>query len=143
MVDPAPVTGRSEFPGKWLVSSTRRPGAGPTPADFCWKLDKQAAALFLLLILSLGKSCKNMFRPTVLLNAAARAASLRPAVPVSRVVAPAAFTRLYSAGSGLSQADIEARVLEILKGFDKVDPNKVNSKHRAKYIILHNWLITV
>jgi NADH dehydrogenase (ubiquinone) 1 alpha/beta subcomplex 1 len=42
--------------------------------------------------------------------------------PASRM-APAAF-RLYSS-AGLSQSDIETRVLDILRGFDKVDANKV------------------
>ncbi|OZJ05589.1 hypothetical protein BZG36_01709 [Bifiguratus adelaidae] len=37
---------------------------------------------------------------------------------------PAVFTRFYSAG-GLSRSDIESRVLDILKGFDKIDPQKV------------------
>lgn len=64
-----------------------------------------------------------MFRPTVIFNAASRAAAVR--APVSRIVAPAALTRFYSAAAGLSQADIESRVLDILRGFDKVDGKKV------------------
>jgi hypothetical protein len=36
-------------------------------------------------------------------------------------------TRFYSAGHG----DIESRVLDVLRGFDKVDPNKVgNNKEK-------------
>ncbi|KAG0164496.1 Acyl carrier protein, mitochondrial [Apophysomyces sp. BC1034] len=66
-----------------------------------------------------------MFRPTVLLNAATKAAAFRT-VAAARV-APAAFTRFYSAGAGLSTADIEKRILEILEGFDKVDPAKVST----------------
>ncbi|KAL1931648.1 hypothetical protein VTP01DRAFT_9791 [Rhizomucor pusillus] len=65
-----------------------------------------------------------MLRPTVLLNAASRAAAIR--APVARIVAPAALVRFYSAGAGLSQADIESRVLDILRGFDKVDQSKVS-----------------
>ncbi|SAM02038.1 hypothetical protein [Absidia glauca] len=57
-----------------------------------------------------------MFRPTLLLNAASKA-TLHRSAP--------AFSRFYSAGA-LSQADIESRVLEILKGFDKVDQSKVS-----------------
>lgn len=63
-----------------------------------------------------------MFRPTALLNAASKAATYRTMVPASRM-APAAY-RFYSS-AGLSQADIETRVLDILRGFDKVDTNKV------------------
>ncbi|KAI7851083.1 acyl carrier protein-like protein [Circinella umbellata] len=61
-----------------------------------------------------------MFRPTVLFNAASRVAAVR--APVSRTVAPAVFTRLYSAG----HASVESRVLDILRGFDKIDESKVS-----------------
>ncbi|CAO0791943.1 acyl carrier protein-like protein [Mucor lusitanicus] len=64
-----------------------------------------------------------MFRPTVLFNAAAKAAAMRPAMSVSRIASPVAC-RFYSSG-GLSQSDIEVRVLDILRGFDKVDANKI------------------
>ncbi|ORZ23038.1 acyl carrier protein-like protein [Absidia repens] len=57
-----------------------------------------------------------MFRPTLLINAASKAALYRTAAP--------SFSRFYSAGA-LSQADIESRVLDILKGFDKIDQSKV------------------
>lgn len=72
-----------------------------------------------------------MLRPTVLLNAASRAAAIR--APVARIVAPAALVRFYSAGAGLSQADIESRVLDILRGFDKVDQSKVIKNQWKKY----------
>ncbi|KAI9318978.1 acyl carrier protein-like protein [Dichotomocladium elegans] len=57
-----------------------------------------------------------MFRPTILLNAAARVAAVRT-VPQAR---------FYSAGAGLTHADIESRVLDILRGFDKVDQAKIS-----------------
>ncbi|CAG8708312.1 4677_t:CDS:2, partial [Ambispora leptoticha] len=38
--------------------------------------------------------------------------------------------RFYSAGSALSRQDIEARVVQILKDFDKVDPEKVTPESR-------------
>ncbi|CAO3597309.1 unnamed protein product [Absidia cylindrospora] len=57
-----------------------------------------------------------MFRPTLLLNAASKATLYRSAAP--------SFIRFYSAGA-LSQTDIESRVLDILKGFDKIDQSKV------------------
>ncbi|CAO3635956.1 unnamed protein product [Mucor hiemalis] len=63
-----------------------------------------------------------MFRPNALLNAASKAAAFRTMTPASRM-APAAY-RFYSAG-GLSQGDIETRVLDILRGFDKVNANKI------------------
>ncbi|KAI8393258.1 acyl carrier protein-like protein [Radiomyces spectabilis] len=65
-----------------------------------------------------------MFRPTVLLNAATKAAAFR-AAPISARVMPTAAARFYSAGAGLSESDIQTRVLNILKGFDKVDQSKV------------------
>ncbi|KAL1921782.1 uncharacterized protein VTP21DRAFT_10424 [Calcarisporiella thermophila] len=42
-------------------------------------------------------------------------------------LAPVLLTRLYSASSGLSQSDIEARILNLLKSYDKVDENKLNA----------------
>ncbi|CAO3600394.1 unnamed protein product [Absidia cylindrospora] len=51
-----------------------------------------------------------MFRPTLLLNAASKATLYRSAP---------AFSRFYSAGA-LAQSDIESRVLDILKGFDRL-----------------------
>ncbi|CAO3638832.1 unnamed protein product [Cunninghamella blakesleeana] len=57
-----------------------------------------------------------MFRPTILLNAAAKASVYRAAP---------AFTRYYSAAA-LSKSDIESRVLDILKGFEKVDEKKLS-----------------
>jgi hypothetical protein len=33
--------------------------------------------------------------------------------------------RMYSAGGALSQDDIKSRIMEILTGFEKVDPSKV------------------
>ncbi|KAI8644945.1 acyl carrier protein-like protein [Parasitella parasitica] len=65
-----------------------------------------------------------MLRPTVLFNAAAKAAAMRPtAMSASRIASPIAY-RFYSSG-GLSQSDIEVRVLDILRGFDKVEANKI------------------
>jgi NADH dehydrogenase (ubiquinone) 1 alpha/beta subcomplex 1 len=63
-----------------------------------------------------------MFRPTALLNAASKAAAFR-SMPAASRMAPVAY-RFYSS-AGLSQSDIEVRVLDILRGFDKVDANKV------------------
>lgn len=42
------------------------------------------------------------------------------------VVAPR-FTpvRFYAASAGLSKSDIESRILDVLKTFEKVDPSKV------------------
>ncbi|RUS23137.1 acyl carrier protein-like protein [Endogone sp. FLAS-F59071] len=69
-----------------------------------------------------------MFRPAALnsiFKIASRAAAYQAPRPVIRI-APAIFTRLYSASAGLSRSDIESRVLDILKGFDKVEPSKVS-----------------
>ncbi|KAI7869965.1 acyl carrier protein-like protein [Spinellus fusiger] len=60
-----------------------------------------------------------MFRPTVLLNAA-KASAFRS---MSVRATPAAF-RLYS--SAMTKDDIETRVLDVLKGFDKVNQSKIS-----------------
>lgn len=75
------------------------------------------------------------FRPAVLLNAASRAASVSA---VSRQAAfratPAVLTRLYTTG-GVPRENVESRVLDIVKGFDKVDASKVNDIHD----IIYGW----
>ncbi|KAI7874558.1 acyl carrier protein [Lichtheimia hyalospora FSU 10163] len=67
------------------------------------------------------------FRPAVLLNAASRAASVST---VSRQAAfratPAVLTRLYTTG-GVPRENVESRVVDIVKGFDKVDASKVTN----------------
>lgn len=62
------------------------------------------------------------FRPNVILTAASRvAATQRPSL-MTRVAAPAMFTRLYAS---LPREDVQTRVLEVVKSFDKVDGSKV------------------
>lgn len=72
------------------------------------------------------------FRPAVLLNAASRAASVST---VSRQAAfratPAVLTRLYTTG-GVPRENVESRVLDIVKGFDKVDASKVRIQEMEK-----------
>ncbi|KAI8979729.1 acyl carrier protein-like protein [Mycotypha africana] len=68
-----------------------------------------------------------MFRPNALLNAAKKAATLRTVMPMtsattSRLTVPLSY-RFYSSGG---HADIEARVMDILHGFDKIDAQKLN-----------------
>ncbi|KAI9136592.1 acyl carrier protein-like protein [Paraphysoderma sedebokerense] len=48
-------------------------------------------------------------------------------VALSRTAAPAVFTRLFASAAGLSRTDVETRILDLLKGFDKVDAGKVSS----------------
>ena len=63
-----------------------------------------------------------------LVRARAPFAIARQAAPVARaaVVAPR-FTpvRFYAASAGLSKSDIESRIVDVLKTFEKVDPSKV------------------
>lgn len=63
-----------------------------------------------------------------LVRARAPLAVARQALPAARaaVVAPR-FTpvRFYAASSGLSKSDIESRIVDVLKTFEKVDPSKV------------------
>lgn len=65
-----------------------------------------------------------------LVRARAPLAIARQAAPVARaaVVTPR-FTpvRFYAASAGLSKSDIETRVVDVLKTFEKVDPSKVRS----------------
>lgn len=70
-------------------------------------------------------------RPSVLLSAASRAAQ-RPAM-MTRMVAPSAI-RMYAS---LPRDDVQSRVLNVVKGFDKVDVSKVNS---FVYIVLYMTL---
>lgn len=62
-----------------------------------------------------------------LVRARAPLAIARQAVaPRVAVVAPRfAPVRFYAASAGLSKSDIEARVVDVLKTFEKVDPSKV------------------
>ncbi|KAF8601767.1 acyl carrier protein [Ceratobasidium sp. AG-I] len=58
----------------------------------------------------------------------ARTARITPVAASARSVAfarPAFVYRSYSAAAGLSQADIQTRVLDVLKSFEKVDPAKI------------------
>jgi hypothetical protein len=54
--------------------------------------------------------------------------TLARAAPVARAAAVAPrFTpvRFYAASAGLSKSDIESRIVDVLKTFEKVDPSKV------------------
>ncbi|PWN27034.1 acyl carrier protein [Jaminaea rosea] len=70
--------------------------------------------------------------PVMAATAAPRLAApsmLRTAAP--RAVAPTSFAvarRGYASSSGLSQQEIQNRIVEILKSFEKVDPAKVNAE---------------
>lgn len=57
----------------------------------------------------------SLLRPTMLLNIAAKTASIR--------AAPIMATRFYT----VSASDAQTRVLDVVKGFEKVDPSKVKS----------------
>ncbi|KAI7902103.1 acyl carrier protein-like protein [Cokeromyces recurvatus] len=60
-------------------------------------------------------------RPNVILSAASRAATTqRPSVV--RLATPAIFSRMYAS---LPKEDVQTRVMEVVKSFDKVDPSKV------------------
>ncbi|EWC47999.1 mitochondrial acyl carrier protein [Drechslerella stenobrocha 248] len=67
-----------------------------------------------------------------LLTASVRGAAIaRPAVVRVSPVAPRLFlgARCYSAGGPPSKEDIQGRIVDLLKGFDKVtDPSKITSK---------------
>lgn len=60
-----------------------------------------------------------MFYPRVILSATARSAQ-RPLM--TRMVAPSLMTRMYASAS---HETVESRILDILKGFDKVNPENV------------------
>ncbi|KAH8551454.1 acyl carrier protein-like protein [Umbelopsis sp. PMI_123] len=62
---------------------------------------------------------------SAIFKTASRVAAYQVAQPVARL-SPVAVGRFYSAGAGLDRSDIESRILDILKGFDKIDPTKVS-----------------
>ncbi|OBZ88585.1 Acyl carrier protein 2, mitochondrial [Choanephora cucurbitarum] len=57
-------------------------------------------------------------RPNAILSAASRAAATQR----TRVVAPAVFSRMYAS---LPKEDVQSRVLDVVKSFEKVDAAKV------------------
>lgn len=61
---------------------------------------------------------------SAIFKTASRVATYQVAQPAARL-SPIAVGRFYSAGAGLDRNDIESRILDILKGFDKIDPSKV------------------
>jgi NADH dehydrogenase (ubiquinone) 1 alpha/beta subcomplex 1 len=61
---------------------------------------------------------------SAIFKTASRVATYQVAQPAARL-SPIAVGRFYSAGAGLDRSDVESRILEILKGFDKIDPSKV------------------
>ncbi|PCH33776.1 acyl carrier protein [Wolfiporia cocos MD-104 SS10] len=76
------------------------------------------------------------------LRLAARSVARPQVASAPRVVLPRAAAALpqsrgrvlqyaaYSAAAGLSKSDITARVLDVLKGFEKVDPSKLTETSR-------------
>lgn len=62
---------------------------------------------------------------SAIFKTASRVATYQVAQPAARL-APIAAGRFYSAAAGLDRSDVESRILEILKGFDKIDPAKVS-----------------
>ncbi|KAJ2004121.1 mitochondrial acyl carrier protein [Coemansia thaxteri] len=70
-----------------------------------------------------------MFRLASLRLASARALAVapRPAVAAARRTAMPAFAaRWYSASGGLSRADIQSRIFQVLQDFDKVNQDKLS-----------------
>ena len=71
----------------------------------------------------------------------ARTARVAPVAASARSVAfarPAFVYRSYSAATGLSKDDIQTRVLDVIKSFEKVDPTKV--KFHAWVVCVDRWL---
>ncbi|KAK9381886.1 acyl carrier protein-like protein [Kockiozyma suomiensis] len=81
---------------------------------------------------SIFRSAPAALRRAVSLTAVAspKIAAARPLA--SRLAAPALparFARFYSADAGLSRDEVQARILEVVKSFDKVtDPSKITSE---------------
>ncbi|RQM07569.1 hypothetical protein DH86_00002028 [Scytalidium sp. 3C] len=77
-----------------------------------------------------------MFRSAIIRSArSATRQSARPSAVIARFVAPSSFVtksqvipsafqavRCYSAGSSLPQAEVEGRIIDLLKNFDKLSP---------------------
>ncbi|THV04859.1 acyl carrier protein [Dendrothele bispora CBS 962.96] len=63
-----------------------------------------------------------------LFRVAARTSFLsRQALRVSRPTTQLSLRAAYSAAAGLSKENVEARVMDVLKGFEKVDQSKLTS----------------
>lgn len=62
-----------------------------------------------------------MFRPNVILATASRVGAAQR-FNMTRVAAPAVFSRMYAS---LPKEDVQTRVIEVVKSFDKVDGSKV------------------
>jgi NADH dehydrogenase (ubiquinone) 1 alpha/beta subcomplex 1, acyl-carrier protein len=63
-------------------------------------------------------------------RAAAPAAARMLVAPSTQMQLPAFAAisrRTYASGGGLSQQDIQSRIVEVLKSFEKVDPAKVGA----------------
>jgi len=80
-----------------------------------------------------------MFRTALLRSA--RSLSLKAQAPIARRAVPSAFlpvkiaapsasipsTRFYSASAGLGQDEVQGRILDLLKNFDKVGSTRIRS----------------
>ncbi|CAO1634276.1 unnamed protein product [Sympodiomycopsis kandeliae] len=82
------------------------------------------AASFRVASSSLLRSAASSAAPRV----AIASAPLRVAAAPSFALKAPAFTAIrgYAASSGLSQQEIQNRILDVLKSFEKVDPSKVS-----------------
>ena len=77
-----------------------------------------------------------------LIRARAPMAIARPAVARTAMVAPRfAPVRFYAASAGLSKSDIESRIVDVLKTFEKVDPSKVRFSTQSSAEISTSGLI--
>ena len=62
-----------------------------------------------------------------LVRARAPMALARPVARAAIVTPRFAPVRFYAASAGLSKSDIETRIVDVLKTFEKVDPSKVRT----------------
>ncbi|CAO3691983.1 unnamed protein product [Rhizopus stolonifer] len=63
-----------------------------------------------------------VFYPRVIFSAASRSAQRSL---TTRMVAPAVFSRMYAS---IPRETVETRILDVVKGFEKVDPNAVSAQ---------------
>ena len=76
-----------------------------------------------------------MLRPTALFNAASRAATYSVRQQTAVRAAPAVFARFYT--TGLTRENVETRVLDVVKGFEKVDSSKVKIINNNFFLPFH------
>ena len=125
------IKGRETFGARGHMRRTATPGAELN--RFASSISRDACWLSLLLALVkmsfLRLAFRNVARPRLAFSAAAIPSTR------SRILQSAS----YSAAAGLDKEQITARVLDVLKGFEKVKQDKVRIPSTLKAVSTRSW----